>query len=217
MPGGIERGVGPVQRDVVRQGHVPGAERVVGPEGAQRILDGVPALHAEERPQPPPFPSALDVIRRQREREPVRVPGDHPAGDVELLQLHPRVAAVLHLAIDIDRPELRADLALSQALEIGVLRRAGSQVVGGHIARVAGGASDLPRQVVVSVDQRRGPEERAGARERGVGGRRLRVGGSGHQDESREEEEERQRRRSSDHRARLTRSRAGPAAPAPDG
>ena len=52
MPGAVERRVGPVERDVVRERHVAGAERVVGPEDAERVLDGVAAFHAEQRGEP---------------------------------------------------------------------------------------------------------------------------------------------------------------------
>ena len=115
----------------------------------------------------PRLHAALDVVRRERQREPVGVAGDHPAGDVELLELHPRVAAVLHLAVDVDRPELGADLPCLEPREIGVLGRRRAEVVGGHVARVPSARADLPRQVVVAVDERRRPQQRAGVRERG--------------------------------------------------
>ena len=202
MPGGVERGIGPVERDVVGQGHVAGAEGIVRPERAQRVLDGVAALHPQQRGEPAAFAVALDVVRRERQREAVGVPRDHPPGDVELLELHPRVAAVLHLAVDVDRPELGADLALGQTLEVGMLGRARAEVVRGHVARMSRGAADLPRQVVVAVDQRRGAEQRASVRERGVRRGRLRGGGSGHGDESGEEEKGRDSRRATGSRAR---------------
>ena len=189
VPGAVERGVGPVEGDVVGQGHVPGAELVVGPERAERVLDGVAALHAEQRRDPAALEAALDVVGGERQRQPVGIARDHPPGDVELLQLHPGVAAVLHLAGDVDRPELgrrpvpAASRARSVCLGVGC-----AEVVGRHVARVALGAPDLPRQVVVAVDQRRGPEQRAGVGERGIGG--LRGGGCGHRQRSEEEREE---------------------------
>ena len=143
-----------------------------------------PSMPSSEASRPR-LHAALDVVRRERQREPVRVARDHPAGDVELLELHPRVAAVLHLAVDVDRPELRADLSPLEPREIGVLGRRRAEIVGGHVARVALGAADLPRQVVVAVDERRGPQQRAGMGERGVGG--LRGGGCGHRQWSEEE------------------------------
>ena len=46
---GVVRAVRPVERDVVGQGHVAHAEVVVGAQRAQRVLDGVAALHAQQR------------------------------------------------------------------------------------------------------------------------------------------------------------------------
>src|SRR5207247_2540754 len=83
-------------------------------------------------------------------------------------------------------------LALLEPGEIGLLGGGGAQVVCGHVHRVALRAADLPRQVVVPVDERRGPEKLAGVGERGVGrGRgRLRGGGSGHEWSGGKDEEE---------------------------
>ena len=47
--GAVERRVGPVERDVVRQRHVARAEVVVRAQRAERVLDRVAALHAEQR------------------------------------------------------------------------------------------------------------------------------------------------------------------------
>ena len=47
--GAIERGVGPVERHVVRERHVARAEVVVGAQRAERVLDRVAALDAEQR------------------------------------------------------------------------------------------------------------------------------------------------------------------------
>ena len=54
VPGGVERRVGPVEGHVVGERHVAGAEIVVGAQRAERVLDGVAALHAEERRDPCP-------------------------------------------------------------------------------------------------------------------------------------------------------------------
>ena len=68
VPRAVERGVGPVERHVVGQRHVARAEGVVGAQRAERVLDGVPALHAEEGGQPPMLDRALDVVRRRGRR-----------------------------------------------------------------------------------------------------------------------------------------------------
>ena len=110
---------------------------------------------------------ALDVVGGERQRQAVGIARDHPAGDVELLQLHLGVPAVLDLAGDVDRPELRADLALRRAGQIGVPGRRGAEVVGRHVARSLRRLADRPGQVVVPVDQRGRAEQLAGVLERG--------------------------------------------------
>ena len=52
VAGGVQRRVGPVEGHVVGEGHVAGAEIVVGPERAERVLDGVAAFHAQQRRDP---------------------------------------------------------------------------------------------------------------------------------------------------------------------
>jgi hypothetical protein len=126
---------------------------------------------------------ARDVVRGQREAQMVGIARDHPAGDVELLELDAGIAAVLHLPVDVDRPELRPQLAGLHPSEVGMLRRRLTDIVRGHVQRMIGGATDLPGQIVVPVDQRRGPEQRTSVGQRPVGRRGLPVGGRWHQDE----------------------------------
>ena len=54
-----------------------------------------PPSMPEQRGEPSLLERALDVVGGEREREPVGIARDHPARDVDLLELHPRVAAVL--------------------------------------------------------------------------------------------------------------------------
>ena len=74
----------------------------------------------------PPLEAALDVVGGQRQRQAVGVARDHPPGDVELLQLHLGIPAVLDLARDVDRPELGPHLALGQPGQVGVPGVSGS-------------------------------------------------------------------------------------------
>ena len=157
--GRVERSVGPVGGHVVGERHVPRAEIVVGPKRAQRVLDRVAALHADEGRDPAALELPLDVAGRKRECQPVGVSGDEPARNIDLLQLHPGVAAVLDLPRHVDRPELRADLALGQAGEIGVAAGVLPEIVRRDITGRWDLGTDAPGKIVVAVDQGRRAEE----------------------------------------------------------
>ena len=107
----VERGVGPVERHVVRERHVPRAERVVVAQRAQRILDGVPAFQPEQRPDLPRRERRADVGRGRSRDQRLGILRDHPARDVDLFELHARIPRVAVLARDVHRPELATELA----------------------------------------------------------------------------------------------------------
>ncbi len=110
---------------------------------------------------------------REREGQALGIAGDHPPGDVELLELYPGVAAVAVLARDVDRPELGAHLARGEPREVGLPLGRAAQVVGDHIPRRIPGRADLPWQVVVAVDENGAGEQPPRVGERRVGGLRL--------------------------------------------
>ena len=125
-----------------------------------------------------PLEAALDVVGGQRQRQPVGIPRDHPPGDVELLQLHPGVAAVLDLAGDVDRPELRPHLPLRQPVEIGVPavsgrggRRPPRRAAPSLDSRIAQGRSLCPSISGVEREQLSGVLQRAVLRLSGGGER----------------------------------------------
>ena len=113
------------------------------------------------------FELAFDVRRRERECKAVRVPGDDPPGNVDLLQLDPRVSAVLDITGEVDRPELRPYLALSQACKIGMSAGMLPQIVGRNVTGRLYLGPDSPREIVVTVDERNGLKNLANAGEVG--------------------------------------------------
>jgi hypothetical protein len=161
----IERGVGPIERDVVRQRHVPNAQIVVRPKGTERVLDCVAAFEAKKRSELPLLEVVADVVGAQRQREPIGILRDDPPGDVDLLQLNPGVARVTILARRVHRPELRADHSTLQAIEIRVPGRVLAYVVRIDVSPGDGIFADAPGKVVVPVDQRRFAQDPLGSRE----------------------------------------------------
>ena len=95
--------------------------------------------------------------------------------DVDLLELHARVSglarhvavrfvcAVAGLAGDVDRPELRADVALFESREVGHARRPLPQIVGVHVVRMDAVLANAPGQIVVAVHDRRRAQHLQGA------------------------------------------------------
>jgi hypothetical protein len=73
----------------VGERHVADAQVVIRPERAQRVLDGVAALHSEHAGDPAVLEDPDHVIRGRGQLEGVRVPLDHPLRQVDLLQLDP--------------------------------------------------------------------------------------------------------------------------------
>ena len=144
---GVERGVGPVERDVVRERHVARAHVVVRAQQRERVLDRVSALEAEQRADLPRLEAGLDLVGGERPLE-LGILRDHAARDVDLLELHAGVAwlarhvairlvrRIARLAGDVDGPELRADVACFQAREIGHARRSLVQIVRVHVVRM---------------------------------------------------------------------------------
>ena len=112
--------VRPIQGHVVGEGHVARAEVVVRAERAQRVLEDVPALHAEQR---------RDLARLKRARVP-----RPPCGEGQAVRDNARSSGARCRSAraararslgslftgDVDGPELPADEPLAQAREVGV-------------------------------------------------------------------------------------------------
>jgi hypothetical protein len=118
IAGLVERGVGPVERGVVRQSHVPRAQSVEGAELRQVVLDRDAPFDADQGGDLPRRDDPLDVGRRAGQLEVRAVALDHPHDQVDLLGDRPRGVRVL--ARDVDRPELRLDAPLAQPRQIGL-------------------------------------------------------------------------------------------------
>ncbi len=127
---GVESRVGPVERHIVRERHVADAEIIVRAQCAERILDGVTAFESEKRADLALLEVAPDVFSAERERQPVRVFRYESAGDVYLLELDSRISGVAVLAGSVHGPELSADHALLQTVEIRVPGRMLAEIVG---------------------------------------------------------------------------------------
>src|SRR5262245_4572224 len=154
MACGIEGSIGPVRRDVVRQGHVPGAEAVIDAERAEGVLDRMATFHTDQGSDAMSLELAFDVRRRERECKAVRVTSDDAPRNVDLLQLYPRVSAVLDLTGDVDRPELGANLACLQPRQIRMATGLLPQIVGRDVSGRLYLGPASPRQIVVAIDER---------------------------------------------------------------
>ena len=153
----VRRAVGPGRGGRVGQGHVARARVMELAQQPQRIVDGVAALHAGQAGDAPAPVHALDVVGGVGQFEHVGVGADQPLDAVDLLErrlgrLHGREACG-----HIDRPELGAHAALTQARDVGVQGRGIGALILRQINRVRVIPEPLPQgpgQVVVTVDQR---------------------------------------------------------------
>ena len=109
-----------------------------------------------------------DISGGRRKRKGLRVPFDHPARNVDLLQLDSCIARVLDFARNEHGPELCADMTAAQALEIGVAAGTLAQVIGVDVSGRPLVFANHPREIVVSVDQRRCRENSPGANQRRI-------------------------------------------------
>ena len=145
--------VRPAHVVVVGQRHVPDAERVQRAENAERRTDRVAALRAQQGGDFPGGEDPFHVGGAGRQGQPLRVGPDHPVHQVDLLQHrgHRRVPG--QGGGHVDRPELGADAAGGQPWQVGLgLRHRLGQA--GPDRVTAERVADLPRQVVVPVDER---------------------------------------------------------------
>jgi hypothetical protein len=164
---GVGRRIRPFVAVEMRERHVTDAEPPVRAQRAERVLDRMAALDAEQRGDAARGIRTLDVVGREREDEARRIALDHPSRDVDLLELNAREAARADLgrARDVHRPELAADAAGAQAREIRVAGRARLEIVGGDVARRLALLANHVRKIVVAVDQRMAGEDPARPRE----------------------------------------------------
>ncbi len=144
---------------VVGQREVADAEGVEHPQRPERGVDAVPALGAQQRGDPALGPGTVDAGDRGRESEVTGIPRGHAVHGIHLLQRGRDGREPLQMGRHEDRPELGAHAALAQSRKVGVGRLATRDVE--LVPVVAGPFPRLPREVVVSVDDRVLGEKRA--------------------------------------------------------
>jgi hypothetical protein len=155
----VVAGVRPVERDVVRQGHVAHAQVVVGAAARRAIPRWRGRPRCEERGDRPRFRARSTSAAEKAGSSPLGIARDHLAGDVDLLELDLREAPAGEVARDVHGPELPADAALLQPGKIRVAARRPPEVVGGDVPARRRVVPDRPREVVVAVDDRMLGEE----------------------------------------------------------
>ena len=134
----------------MRQRHVARAEAVEHAQRAERAVDRMPAFHADERRDLALLEDALDVIGGQRQLECLGVLAHHAVDDVDLLERRRHGRRII--CRDVDRPELTADAARTQAGDVGHDR--GLRFGDVELVQIAPGIlSERPRVVVVPVDE----------------------------------------------------------------
>ena len=81
----------------------------------ERVVDGVAALHPDERGDPALLEDPLHVVRRQRQLERLRVAPDHLMDGVDLLERRGHGGLARQLDRHVDGPELPTDAARLEA------------------------------------------------------------------------------------------------------
>ncbi len=115
------------------------------------------ALDPDQRGDPSRFLDPADVRGGRRRFEPGGVAADHPVDDVDLLDRDPDRLVPLQVGRDPHRPELRAHPTSLHPRKIGLQpgldpRRVGLEVK--RLAPIVVGTANLPREVVMAVDDR---------------------------------------------------------------
>ncbi len=155
------------------------------PERPERIVDGMAALHSDERRDLSALEDRFDVIRREGQLERVGIPPHHLVDDVDLLEGGSDGGLSLELRVHVDRPELPAQAARSKASDVGHDGRLGLlevQLVEVPLRLVA----ERHREVVVSVDERGAFVQRTRAFDK----RRIRGPVLGHRDQREKDQNE---------------------------
>ena len=126
------------------------------PQRPERAADRLAALGAEQAGDAAGGDDPVDVVGGAGETEDVRVRGDEPVDELDLLERRRHRLVPGQVARDVDRPELRADHPLAQSRQVGAQARLAPDEVDdvepGEVA--ADPLAQLPRQVVVAVDER---------------------------------------------------------------
>ena len=133
------------------QRHVAAAERIHLAQHAQRAADRMAAFHPQQRSDPPRLPRPGDIVGAGRELQVLRIARDQPLHHVDLLERRLNRLRLAEIGRDEHRPKLRPDMALAQAVEIGVHHRPGIVRRGlGSLGRVGGVAEIEARKDVLA-------------------------------------------------------------------
>ena len=112
--------VGPAGVGRVGERHVARTKVVHLAQHGKAGADRMATLHAQQAGDLALRHRRLDIGRGERQRHVIRIAGDQPLGDVDLLDRRLHGVRLFKAGRHIDRPPLRADLALPQPGEIGV-------------------------------------------------------------------------------------------------
>jgi len=184
--GRVGRAVAPRRVPAMGQRHVPRAEIIHVAQHRQARSDRMTALHAEHARDLARLHRLFELGRTGREHQVVRIALDEALHHVDLFQRLLHRLRLIAVRRDIDRPELRADMALAQPDQVGVHRNAvGGRGVAGVVEieavdHIVGALAQRPGHVIMPVEDRR-------LLERGLGhclGRGLRGGGRRDEGES---------------------------------
>ena len=159
----IGRGVGPARRSPVGERHVADAAGVELAQGRHRARDHRPAFEADQRRDAAGAEGCFHLVRRRRQCERVGIALDEAVDDIELLERHPEGLGLGQVRRDPDRPELAADAALAKTRDVGVETVHVAAQVDRRRPHAPDALTQSEGQVVVAVDERRLPQDRAGA------------------------------------------------------
>ena len=166
----VGRAVGPGSVGEVRQRHVARSQRIHLAQHRQAAADRLTAFHADQRGDLARTHCLLNFGGAGGKAHVARIARDQALGDVDLLERRLHGLRPGQTGIDIDRPELRADMAPAQPREVGLHRPlplAGSAVpvvsrkskLGNHVVPAI---AQLLGNVVVTIPHRRGLERGLG-------------------------------------------------------
>ena len=136
MDRGIGRCIRPGQVLEVGYRHIPRAKRIHLAQHRQRAADRMATFHSDQRGNPAVSLGRCDLGRTGGKAESIRIARDQPFHHVNLFQGCLHRLRFGQISADIDRPELRSDLAFAQAQQIGVHRHDVFGGIGG-VGRIA--------------------------------------------------------------------------------
>ena len=94
---------------------------MVHPQQPERVLNGLPALHADQRGDLARFADAHDIVGRLRDLKSLGILPRHPIDEVDLFEYLVRgEALLLRIRRHIDGPEDGPDTTGPQSRDIGV-------------------------------------------------------------------------------------------------